>query len=697
MRVFNYVFIGIILLFSSFTTKVEPPKPVGPLPSERQLAWHEMGYYGFLHFNMNTFTNIEWGSGAESPDLFNPTEFDARQWARIAKEAGMKGLILTAKHHDGFCLWPSEHSTHTIKDSPWKDGKGDVVKELSEACAEYGLKMGVYLSPWDRNHSEYGRADYVEDFHGQLRELLTNYGDIFEVWFDGANGGSGYYGGANETRKIDSKTYYEWDKVIGIVRELQPNAVIFGDGGPDVRWVGTEQGFANETNWCLISDEVHIAYPKYKELRSGHEDGTNWVPAECDVSIRPGWYYHPYENHKVKSLQKLVKIYYETIGRNGSLLLNLPLDNRGLVHENDELQLMKLANQIKMDFEENLALKATMSATYVRGGSAIYAPENLIDGDKKSYWATDDDKINSSVTFTFDKPTAINRILLQEYIKLGQRIKAYNIEAEINGEWQTIDSQTTIGYKRILRFETVTTSKFRVNFTDAKASPAISNMALYHAPMLMTEPILSRTKEGILSMTVPEKGIEIYYTLDGSEASTSSLKYSEPFLIDQPTLVNTMAYNPENKQQTLSVAKRFDINKKEWKVIHITSGNKKQTVRMIDEDMNTYWTSSKQSKEKQEIVVDMGNIHQLKGFTYLPMQERWIKGVITHYQFFISLDNKQWEQVSAGEFGNIWNNPVEQKIEFNPIEARYFKLKAIKIHGDENVISVAEIGVITAK
>jgi len=695
MKIINFVIIGMIILSCSCTKDVKPPVPVGPVPSERQLAWHEMGFYGFLHFNMNTFTNIEWGSGAESADLFNPTEFDARQWARIAKEAGMKGLILTAKHHDGFCLWPSQYSSHTIKDSPWKDGKGDVVKELSEACAEYGLKMGVYLSPWDRNHPEYGREAYVEDFHHQLRELLTNYGDIFEVWFDGANGGSGYYGGANETRKIDNKTYYQWDKAISIVRELQPNAVIFGDGGPGVRWVGTEQGFANETNWCLISDKVHIGYPKYKELRSGHENGTKWVPAECDVSIRPGWYYHPYEDHKVKSLQQLVKIYYETIGRNGSLLLNLPIDRRGLVHEKDEEQLMKLAEQIKLDFKENLTPTATVSASNVRGDCDTYAAKNVIDGNKETYWATDDSIINSSITFSFNQPTPINRILLQEYIKLGQRIKAFNIEAEVNGKWTNIDSQTTIGYKRILRFETITTSKLRINITDAKACPVISNIELYHAPKFLTEPVLQRTKEGLLSMKTAEKGIEIYYTLDGSQPSTSSNKYTTAFLLEQPTTVKAMAYDPGTKKQTEVISKRFDISKKDWKMIKVSSGDKTKAQKMIDEKTYTSWSTSDNSNDKQEVVVDLGKQYQLKGFTYLPMQDRWIKGVITHYEFYVSKNKRNWKKVSSGEFGNIWNNPIEQKIEFNPVKARYFKLKAVKIHGDGKMASFAEVGVIT--
>ncbi len=377
-----------LLAFLSFAlsscSKVEPPKAVRPLPSKNQLAWHELEYYAFIHFNMNTFTNMEWGSGAEKPLMFNPKELDTRQWAKVVKEAGMKAIIITAKHHDGFCLWPTMTTEHSIKNSPYKNGKGDIIKELSEACKEFGLKFGVYLSPWDRNHADYGRPGYLKDFQAQLRELLSNYGDIFEVWFDGANGGSGYYGGANETRKIDNKTYYQWEKAIAIIRELQPNAVIFGDGGPGVRWVGNEEGWANETNWSIIrKNEVYPGWPKYKQLRSGHEDGTHWVPAEADVSIRPGWYYHQSEDHQVKTLPHLLDIYYQSVGRNASLLLNLPVDDRGLVHEADVKQLIALKTQLTKDFEVNLAKGQKITVSDIRGKNSVYAAENITSGNDK--------------------------------------------------------------------------------------------------------------------------------------------------------------------------------------------------------------------------------------------------------------------------------------------------------------------------
>ncbi|MFH1943331.1 MAG: alpha-L-fucosidase, partial [bacterium] len=278
------LFSSIVLLLTCLCrlSTTSPPHPYGPIPSPCQLTWHELEYCAFIHFNMNTFTDREWGDGTEDPEQFKPTELDCRQWARVCKEAGMKGIILTAKHHDGFCLWPSKFTEHTVKNSPWREGKGDVLRELSEACREFGLKFGVYLSPWDRREPSYGDSPrYNQHFKNQLTEVLTQYGDIFEVWFDGACGE-----GPNGKRQV-----YDWPGFIDVVRKHQPGAVIFSDGGPDVRWVGNENGFANPTNWSLLRrDEVYPGYPDYHELTSGHADGTHWVPAECDVSIRPSWY-----------------------------------------------------------------------------------------------------------------------------------------------------------------------------------------------------------------------------------------------------------------------------------------------------------------------------------------------------------------------------------------------------------------------
>jgi len=457
---------------------VPPPAAVGPLPSPQQIDWHELEYYAFIHFNMNTFTDIEWGTGGESPAIFNPTELDTRQWARVAKEAGMTAIILTAKHHDGFSLWPSAYTEHSVKNSPWKDGKGDVIKELAAACKEYGLKLGLYLSPWDRNHADYGTPAYITYYRNQLKELMTNYGEVFELWVDGANGGDGYYGGANETRNVDRTTYYDWDNTFALARELQPRIVTFSDGGPEVRWVGNERGIASATNWATLKrDDFAPGVADSKLLGTGQIDGTHWVPAEVDVSIRPGWYYHKDQDDKVKDLTHLLDIYYKSVGRNGNLLLNLPVDRRGLVHENDVKALMELRKTLDVTFKNNLALDIPVEASNTRGKN--YAPSNVNDADKSTYWATEDGVIESSLDIDFGKEVAFNRLVLQEYIALGQRIKAFKLAAWDGDKYEEIATETTIGYKRILRLPDTKTSKLKITFLDAKASPVISNVEVY--------------------------------------------------------------------------------------------------------------------------------------------------------------------------------------------------------------------------
>jgi len=673
------------------------PEPVGPLPSERQLTWQQLEYYAFIHFNMNTFTNMEWGLGGESPEQFDPKQLDTRQWAKTARDAGMKGIIITAKHHDGFCLWPTKTTEHSVKNSPWKNGEGDLIKDLSEACEEFELKFGVYLSPWDRNHKDYGKPEYVADFHGQLRELLTNYGDIFEVWFDGANGGTGYYGGANEERKIDNKTYYEWDKVTDIVRELQPDAIIFSDGGPDIRWVGNEEGWANETNWSIMRrDEIYPGWPRYKELRSGHEDGTHWLPAEVNTSIRPGWYYHPREDHQVKSLARLVRTYYESVGRNGSFLLNLPVDTRGLVHETDVKQLMALRRQLDKDFADELAHGLKVTATDERGEDAdSFGTNKVNDGDGDSYWATNDGVTTASLTFEFEKPTEVNRILLQEYIPLGQRVKQFTVKAELDGDWKEIDRQTTIGYKRILRFDPVEATKIKVDFLEAKGPLTISNVELYRAPNLLTEPVIKRSREGKVDLSVSDKNVVVYYTLDGSEPTTDSQKFENPFLVDSPTMLKAIAYDPETGERTETAVQYFDIAKKDWKVFRATSGNLNEAQNMMDDDSETFWATEVGTTTPQEIVIDLGNSYELKGFTYSPIQARYPFGIITDYEFSVSTDAKNWKTVAEGEFGNVVNNRIEQKVDFDTIEGRYIKLKGAKVEGEDFRTSFGEIGVIT--
>lgn len=461
--------------------KVKPPEPCGPVPTERQLAWHSLEYYMFVHFTVNTFTDKEWGYGDEKEEIFNPSELDCRQWARIAAEAGMKGIIITAKHHDGFCLWPSEYTTHSVKGSPWKGGKGDVLRELRMACDEYGLRMGVYLSPWDRNSAVYGTPEYIRYYRNQLRELLTGYGDIYEVWFDGANGGDGYYGGARETRRIDNKTYYDWPNTVQIVRELQPGAVMFSDAGPDVRWVGNERGLGSLTNWCLLDrDSMYPGGNFAKILGQGHENGKYWVPAEVDVSIRPGWFWHAKQDSLVRSPENLLELYYSSVGRNSNLLLNVPPDKRGILHENDVRSLLEFRKLLDMEFGTDLArgVEATSSRTRGKG----YRAPAVNDGDPGTYWATGNKDTTGSVTIKFRIETEINRILIQEYIRLGQRVREFSVDAMTGGEWKRIVDGTTIGYKVIRKFPAVKATAVRLNINRSKACPLISNIELYKAP-----------------------------------------------------------------------------------------------------------------------------------------------------------------------------------------------------------------------
>jgi alpha-L-fucosidase len=452
-------------------TQKKAPEPFGAVPTERQLMWHGMKYHAFLHFGPNTFTDIEWGQGDESPDVFYPTELDCRQWAKVIKDAGMEGAIITAKHHDGFCLWPSRYSTHTVRESRWRDGNGDVLKDFSEACREFGIKFGVYVSPWDRNHPTYFTEEYNDVFKKMLEEVLTNYGDVYYVFFDGA------FSIGPDGRRQE----YDWEGFTEVVRRCQPNAVIFSDAGPDVRWIGNERGYAAETNWCTVKRGAF--YPGIggvnDQLQTGHEDGELWIPSEVNTSIRPGWFYHKQEDDKVKPLCRLIDNWYHSVGMNGNFLLNIPPDTRGLIHENDIQRLTELKKYVDEAFAADLAENASVSATNTRG--KFFSAKNAIDGDPETYWATDDDILKASMEIDFGNPAEVNALLIQEYIKLGQRVRSFSIEAFIDDHFKEVATGTTIGNRRIVKFEKVTTEKLRINI-DAKSCPLISNVEVYRVP-----------------------------------------------------------------------------------------------------------------------------------------------------------------------------------------------------------------------
>ena len=451
---------------------VRPPAPYGALPSDAQLKWQKMETNMFIHFGPNTFTSAEWGDGTESADVFAPSDLDCRQWAATAKAAGMKGIIITAKHHDGFCLWPNPVSGHTVAQSSWRDGKGDVLKELSEACREYGLEFGVYVSPWDRNDPHYGTDEYNDVFRRTLEDVLGRYGEVFEQWFDGACGE-----GPNGKVQV-----YDWNLFNNTVYKMQPDAVIFSDIGPGCRWVGNEYGSAGSTCWGTINVSWLSQGGNIDRgiLNSGEMNGEKWVPAETDVSIRPGWFWRESENSRLKSLGNLMKIYYESVGRNSLLLLNVPPDTRGHIYEADSLRLMAFRAALDYVLSVDYAEGAMISASDVRGDSEMFSPANLLDEDYDSYWAVDDGIMTPYVTLEFDSPRTFNRVMLQEYIPLGQRVYSFTVEAmSEDGQWTEIARETTIGYKRIVLVPQTTAVALRVNITGSLACPVLNRLALY--------------------------------------------------------------------------------------------------------------------------------------------------------------------------------------------------------------------------
>ncbi|WP_054956777.1 alpha-L-fucosidase [Paenibacillus dakarensis] len=457
-------------------------------PSDRQAALQEMEFYAFIHFTVNTFTDKEWGDGTEDPAIFNPTQFDARQWVESCRDAGMKGLILTCKHHDGFCLWPSQFTEHSVKSSPWKHGEGDIVREVADACRQGGIKFGIYLSPWDRHEPSYGDSQrYNTYFINQLRELLTNYGDIFCVWFDGACGE-----GPNGKRQE-----YDWDAYYSVIRKLQPNAVI-SVCGPDIRWCGNEAGYCRESEWSVVPESLRSSErvqeksqqtddrefsrrydSQDRDLGSreiiSKEQKLVWYPAEVNTSIRPGWFYHADEDDKVRSLDELLHIYYGSVGGNATFLLNLPPDQRGLIHENDRARLKELGETLRNTFRTNLAEGAAAVASETRQG---YGVQHILDGKRDTFWSPEEGTEQALIEVDLLDEKIINHIVLKEN-PYSQRIERFELEYLENGEWKLLYHGTVIGYKRICRFEDLKSRYIRLKINESRWCPTLSAFEVY--------------------------------------------------------------------------------------------------------------------------------------------------------------------------------------------------------------------------
>ena len=543
--------------------KVLPPEPILPVPEPKQVEWQQMETYAFIHFGLNTFNDREWGYGDTDPKTFNPTNLDCEQWAQTLVKAGMKGVILTAKHHDGFCLWPFEGTDYSVKNSPWKNGQGNVVKELSEACKKYGLKFAVYLSPWDRHQANYGTPEYLPYFYAQLHDLLTNYGPVFEVWFDGANGGDGWYGGAKDIRTIDRKNYYNYPRIYEMLDSIQPQAIIFSDGGPGCRWVGNEKGFAGATNWSFLREgEVHPGYEKSYELQYGHADGNQWVPAECDVSIRPGWFYHPEEDDRVKSPEQLVDLYYRSVGHNATLLLNFPVDRRGLIHPVDSTNAVRFHEMIQQQLKTNLVAGMTPKVSNERGGDFVASA--LTDDNFDTYWATEDGVTTADIEFSFDTPTRMNRMMLQEYIPLGQRVKAFVVEYLDKDTWLPVklnEETTTIGYKRLLRFETVETKGIRIRITDARGPLCLSSVGVYDAGNVSDSFVEKVEDIESLPYLLPDVKADEAAKASDKQAQTTCFVEGDRLLIElqEERLVSSLHFLPDQGEPNKGLIANYEI------------------------------------------------------------------------------------------------------------------------------------------
>ena len=636
-----------------------PPEPFGATPAPAQVKHAERAFYAFCHFTVDTFTDREWGLGTESETIFNPKEFDADQIVKAVNAAGMKGFILTCKHHDGFCLWPTSTTEHSVRNSPFRDGKGDVVREFADACKRHGLEFGVYLSPWDRNHPTYGKPEYVAVYREQMRELLTQYGPVFEVWMDGANGGTGYYRGKVgpvefkgplENRGIDRKTYYDWPTTWALMRQYQPAAILFSDAGPDSRWCGNESGYALDPSWQTYTPRSRDGkgdpmpgFSAYQEAEHGHRDGKYWMPSEVDVSIRPGWFWHASQNGQVRSPENLMKIYLQSVGLGTTFNLNCPPDNRGILHENDVDSLRVFGQHLRQTFARNLADGAIATASNIRGGDSAYSPAKLLDSDLWSAWITDDTVKTAYAVLELKGGQTFNLVRLREDIRLGQRVEGVAVDAFVNGDWQEIAKAQSIGACRLWRVPQATASKVRIRVTQSPVCPALSDFGLFLEPEF--------------DLWVPPIG--------GDPKLAAAIKA---------------------KSQWKVISKSFEAQGGEAR-------------NAIDGNPGTLWHTHGKDGESglpQDFVVDMGREKTLAGFTYLPRQDGTLHGMVDQYAFLISTDGKEWKQTAEGEFGNLRANPVEQTVSFPAVKARYFKF--IARHAlEKNHAAIAEVGVVEAK
>jgi len=654
-------------------------------PTQRQLAWQATGFNAFVHFGMNTFTDREWGDGTESPKTFAPTDFDAEQWARTFQAAGMRGVVLTCKHHDGFCLWPSATTAHDVASSPFRGGEGDVVGEVSAACRSRGLKFGVYLSPWDRNQETFGTKAYQAVFLQQLRELCSDYGELFEVWFDGAH------------CPPDDPDVFDWQAVFQLVRELQPNAAI-AITGPDVRWVGNEAGVTRPDEWSVLplpeaapgpfaSDRQSWrslwalrARNQARDLGSRSElqqaEALCWWPAETDVSIRPGWFYHPHEDAAVKPLTTLLDYWFTAVGGNAVLLLNVPADRRGRIADADARVLADVGRYLGATFEDDLAAGARRDLGPGRG------------------------------ELRFAQPVAFDVIDLREDVAAnGQRVEEFELDV-LDGEvWRELARGTTIGFRRLIRLDgACRTSGLRYRITKSRGPAQLAGLSLHRRPPLMRAPAIRRDRDGTVELYAP--GLEVRYTTDGTPVTEASVRYTAPFALPQGGTVRARSFPPGDRPgpaigAAAEASRTFGLARAGWGVFDCSSEQADKgeaATNAIDGDPDTIWHTRyapDTPTHPHHLTVDLGAAHDLTGFVYLP-RKGGSNGTIADYELLGSSDGVEFRRLAVGTFGNIANNPTARTVRFEAPAAgvRYVRLVARREASGKPWASVAELSVL---
>lgn len=695
------------------------------VPSDRQYQWQTYEFIAFLHYGVNTYTGNEWGSGEEDPAVFHPTAFDAGQWISVIEDAGMELAMLTAKHHDGFCLWPTTTTDHSVESSDWKNGEGDVFGALTKAAEKEGIKVGVYLSPADlheikRPNGTYGNGsepqmvkipsdpdlqkeadqifeykldDYNKLFMNQLYELLTQYGPIHEVWFDGAN------------PKPGTGQEYNYDAWYDMIRKLQPQAVI-AIKGPDVRWCGNEAGHTRKSEWSVIPIPSHpndYTFPDATQEDLGSREKLKdakylyWYPAETNTSIRRGWFYRD-ENQYVKTVEELVDTWYRSVGGNTVFLLNLTPNKKGLIPEKDAERLSELGRITREAFDENLAENATVEGSEVEGSNKA---GNVLDGQMKTFWKPQDGTNQAELTITLEEEEEFNRFVIQEAIRTqGQRIEQFAVDVLKGEEWEEVAQGTTVGYKNIRRFPMVKTNKVRLRILASRFCPTVSNLGIYKAPEMLSNPTIIRDKEGTVTISCKTPDPVIHYTLDGSRPDMESSRYKEPFELPRGGTVKAVAFVNNGTKSSEVVEAQFDISAAKWKVISTSAAQKGyEGSKAIDGNPNSMWHTpwgDNASEHPHSIEIDLGETLTLKGFSYLPRTDGRSGGICKTYRFELSTDGSNWKVAKEGSFGNIKNNPVLQRVYFGKkMKASYIRFTSLSNVNGDAYLSTAELGVIT--